>query len=50
MSQLFSPVFGTEAGAGMALLYTLCALMMMLVGISGFFIPQLKTIAASESN
>ncbi|MEO0537493.1 MAG: MFS transporter [Cyanobacteria bacterium P01_A01_bin.123] len=50
LSQLFSPAFGTGVGAGMSLLYVLCALMMMLVGVNGFFIPQLKTIAASESN
>ena len=48
LSQLFSPAFGIGTGAGMALLYVLCALIMMLVGISGCFIPQLKAIEASE--
>lgn len=40
LSQLFGPGFGTEAGAGMTLFYVLYALIMMLVGLGGFFIPQ----------
>ncbi|MDJ0737595.1 MAG: MFS transporter [Nostocaceae cyanobacterium] len=34
---LFAGIFGTDKGAGMALLYTLCALCMLLVGVGGYF-------------
>ncbi|MEM9807400.1 MAG: MFS transporter [Cyanobacteria bacterium P01_D01_bin.56] len=39
-----SPVFGSGPGAGMAIVYTTCALTMLLIGISGFWVPQLKAI------
>ena len=44
LSVLFAPVFGTGAGAGMALLYVGSAIAMLLVGIVGFRTPQLRLI------
>ncbi|ESA33903.1 major facilitator superfamily mfs-1 [Leptolyngbya sp. Heron Island J] len=44
LSHLLSPSFGSGPGAGMAVLYTLCAVMMLLVGIGGFLIPSLRAI------
>ncbi|MEO0828756.1 MAG: MFS transporter, partial [Cyanobacteria bacterium J06642_9] len=44
LSRLFSLGFGTGPGAGMALLYVLCALSMTFVGISGCLISQLKAL------
>ncbi|MEL6397644.1 MAG: MFS transporter [Cyanobacteria bacterium J06626_4] len=41
---LFAPIFGTGAGAGMALLYVGSAIAMLLVGIVGFRMPQLCLI------
>lgn len=41
---LFAPIFGTGAGAGMALLYVGSAIAMLLVGIIGFRMPQLRLI------
>ncbi|MEM9266959.1 MAG: MFS transporter [Cyanobacteria bacterium P01_F01_bin.13] len=38
------PMFGSDPGAGMAFLYTICALALLLIGISGFWVPQLKAI------
>jgi hypothetical protein len=40
-SSLFAPIFGNDAGAGMALLYVVCAIAMFLVGAIGFRLPQL---------
>ncbi|NEP19993.1 MAG: MFS transporter [Leptolyngbya sp. SIO4C1] len=39
---LFAPVFGTEAGAGMALLYVGGAVGMLLVGVFGFRLSGLR--------
>ena len=36
--------FGSGPGAGMAVLYTLCALLMVFAGLLGFFIPSLRSI------
>ena len=36
LAWLFAGIFGTDKGAGMALLYTLCALSMLLVGLCGY--------------
>lgn len=46
---MFSSVFGSGPGAGMGLLYTLCAFAMLLVGIGGFFLPHLKTLEKSTT-
>lgn len=40
---LFAGIFGTDKGAGMALLYTLCALCMLLVGLCGYLWHPLHT-------
>lgn len=36
--------FGTGTGAGISLLYVICAVWMLLVGVVGFFIPILRNI------
>lgn len=41
---LFRGIFGTNAGAGIALLYVICAACMLLVGCAGFYIPQLRDV------
>jgi len=40
-ASLFSGLIGTVNGAGMALIYLICALCMLLIGLSGFFLPSL---------
>ena len=40
LSSLFAPIFGKGAGAGMALLYVLCAIAMFAVGAIGFRLPH----------
>ncbi|MBE9101793.1 MFS transporter [Vacuolonema iberomarrocanum] len=44
----FGAIFGSGFGAGMAVLYTLCALAMLLIGIGGFFIRSLRAIEANS--
>lgn len=41
---MFATLFGTNAGAGIALLYVICAVGMLLVGCAGFYIPQLRDV------
>ncbi len=41
---LFSPIVGTGAGAGMALLYVSTSIGLVLVGIKGYTMPQLHTV------
>lgn len=41
LSALFSPIFGSNAGAGMALLYVFCAIAMFSIGAIGYRLPQL---------
>ena len=43
-SSLLAPIFGNGAGAGMALLYVICAIAMFTVGIIGFKLPQLHQL------
>ncbi|MBU7586545.1 MAG: MFS transporter [Nostoc sp. TH1S01] len=43
-SGIFATIFGTNAGAGIALLYVICAVCMLLVGCAGFYITQLRDI------
>ncbi|VEP15201.1 Major facilitator family transporter (fragment) [Hyella patelloides LEGE 07179] len=45
---LFAPIFGTNPGSGMALLYVISALAMFLIGIVGYKLPQLSQIEKSE--
>ena len=40
----FSGLFGTNPGAGMALLYVICALCMLLVGMVGYAFPTLRKV------
>ncbi|WP_242071966.1 MFS transporter [Nostoc sp. FACHB-110] len=37
-------LFGTSPGAGLALLYVICSLCMLLVGLIGFFVPILRNV------
>ena len=41
LAPIFGRIFGTNPGAGMALLYVLCALCMLLVGLVGYAFPVL---------
>ena len=41
LSSLFAPIFGSGAGAGMALLYVCCAIAMFCIGAVGFRLSQL---------
>lgn len=41
---LFSPIIGTGAGAGMALLYLLTSIGLVLVGFGGYVSPSLQTV------
>ncbi|MEM1290231.1 MAG: MFS transporter [Cyanobacteria bacterium P01_H01_bin.162] len=42
LANWLSPLFGSGAGAGMAVLYTACSAALLLLGISGFFVPSLR--------
>jgi len=44
LAPLFGGIFGTESGAGIALLYVTCALCMMLIGLSGYAFGRLKDV------
>ncbi|MDY7023555.1 MAG: MFS transporter [Cyanobacteriota bacterium] len=44
LSPIFSPLFGTEKGAGIALLYTISSVGLLLVGFWGFQFKRLKTV------
>ncbi|MEM0981605.1 MAG: MFS transporter [Cyanobacteria bacterium P01_H01_bin.58] len=44
LQSLFAPIFGSGPGAGIALLYVCSAIAMLLVGIIGFRMPQLRLI------
>jgi MFS family permease len=44
LAWLFGGIFGIDKGAGMALLYVMSALCMLLVGVFGFYMPLLRNI------
>ncbi|MEM1252986.1 MAG: MFS transporter [Cyanobacteria bacterium P01_H01_bin.21] len=44
LASWLSIIFGNGPGAGMGVLYSLCALIMVVTGITGFFIPSLRAI------
>ncbi|MEM9272043.1 MAG: MFS transporter [Cyanobacteria bacterium P01_F01_bin.143] len=44
LAPVFSPIFGTGSGAGMALLYVLTAVWMAIVGVVGYFRPRLQAV------
>ena len=46
LARIFDPIFGTGAGRGTSLLYVLCSLGMLLIGIAGFYLPKLRKIDA----
>jgi len=47
--KLFGEILGTEPGAGMAMLYSSCALAMTGVGLAGFWLAELKTLDVSPT-
>ncbi len=48
-SSLFALIFGSGAGAGMALLYVICAVAMFSIGAFGFKLPQLRRLEDTVS-
>jgi hypothetical protein len=44
LAAIFGVIFGTSPGAGMALLYIICALCMLLVGMVGYAFPLLRDV------
>jgi len=44
LSPLLGGIFGSQAGAGMALLYVICSLSMLAVGMAGLMLPKLREI------
>ena len=49
LASVLSNSFGNGPGASMAVLYTLCALTMVMTGITGFFIPSLRVPETTPS-
>ncbi|TVQ20742.1 MAG: MFS transporter [Leptolyngbya sp. DLM2.Bin15] len=49
LADLFSPILVTGAGAGMALLYVITSIGLLLIGIVGYAIPQLRRVEAGGS-
>lgn len=41
---IFGELFGTGTGAGISLLYVICAVWMLIVGLVGFFVPMLRNV------
>ncbi len=41
---IFGGIFGTGGGAGIAMLYVICSVWMLVVGLIGFYIPQLRDV------
>ncbi|NCJ08623.1 MFS transporter [Synechococcales cyanobacterium C] len=44
LAAIAGPMLGTTPGAGMALLYVFTAIMLLLVGIIGYAVPELRTV------
>ena len=44
LTPLLGGIFGSQAGAGMALLYVICSLSMLAVGIGGLMLPKLRNL------
>lgn len=49
LTWIISPLFGTKPGAGIALLYVLTSLALILVGIGGYFLPVLRQAGETVS-
>jgi len=47
LAPIFGGMFGSGSGAGMALLYVICALCMLLVGMVGYTFPALRNVEDS---
>ncbi|ASC71020.1 Macrolide efflux protein A [Halomicronema hongdechloris C2206] len=47
LAPIFGGLFGTGRGAGIALLYALCAICMLLVGFAGYAFPLLRNVECS---
>jgi MFS transporter, DHA3 family, macrolide efflux protein len=47
LTPLFGSIFGAEKGAGMALMYVISSLGLLVVGISGYAVPMLRKIEAT---
>lgn len=48
-SPVFSTLLGTDPGTGIAILYMLTSLGLILVGIGGFCLPQLRRIETPKA-
>jgi MFS family permease len=46
MADTFSMLVGTDPGAGMSLIFIFCGLLAALVGIGGYFVPQIRNVEA----
>ncbi|HEY9667209.1 MAG TPA: MFS transporter [Coleofasciculaceae cyanobacterium] len=44
LAPVFGGIFGTGAGAGMALLYVSCSICMLLIGLTGYAFPMLRNV------
>ncbi|MBW4556437.1 MAG: hypothetical protein KME59_10935 [Trichormus sp. ATA11-4-KO1] len=47
LALIFGGLLGTGKGAGIALLYVLCAICMLLVGVGGYAFPILRQVERS---
>jgi len=44
LASIFGPIFGTRTGSGIALLYVITAICIVLIGISGYAFPTLQNV------
>lgn len=49
IATLLSPLVGTGAGAGMALLYIITSFSLVAIGVSGYLLPGLRTLETTPS-
>jgi len=50
LAPIFGGLFGTEKGSGIALLYVICALAMLLIGLSGYAVRRLRDLEVLVSD
>ena len=48
-ASLFAPIIGTGAGAGIALMYVMTSIGLLVIGLAGFAMPHLQRMEASEA-